>query len=49
MTKLVDRIDRTLFRPDPAGAAVLPVDGRKLHLHNDWTGDAPAAEGEDLE
>jgi hypothetical protein len=39
LTKLVERIDRSLFHPDPEGAAVLPVDGRKLHLHSDWTGD----------
>ncbi len=37
---LVDRIDRALFHPDPEGVAVLPVDGRKLHLHSDWTGES---------
>jgi hypothetical protein len=49
LTKLVERIDRALFRPDPEGTAVLPVDGRKLHLHSDWIGDETAANGEDLE
>jgi hypothetical protein len=39
LTKLVDRIDRSLFHPNPEGTAVIPVDGRKLHLHSDWTGD----------
>jgi len=39
LTKLVERIDRTLFQPDPGGLALLPVDGRKLHLHSDWTGE----------
>jgi len=39
LTKLVDRIDRVLFDPDPDGFALLPVDGQKLHLHSDWTGD----------
>jgi len=38
LTKLVDRINYALFHPDPDGTAVLPVDGRKLHLHSDWTG-----------
>ena len=39
LTRLVERIDRTLFHPDPDGLALLPVDGRKLHLHSDWTGE----------
>ena len=39
LTRLVDRIDRALFHPDADGTAVLPVDGRKLHLHSDWTGE----------
>ena len=38
-TKLVERINHSLFHPDPDGSAVLPVDGRKLHLHSDWTGE----------
>jgi hypothetical protein len=36
---LVERIDRALFRPDPRGLALLPVEGRKLHLHSDWIGE----------
>ena len=39
LTKLVERINRALFPPDPDGLALVPVDGRKLHLHSDWTGD----------
>ena len=42
LTKLVERIDRALFHPDPDGTALLPVDGRKLHLHTDWTGESGA-------
>ena len=38
LTSLVERIDRTLFPPDES--ALLPVAGRKLHLHSDWTGEA---------
>ena len=37
LTVLVERIDRTLFPPDEP--ALLPVAGRKLHLHSDWTGE----------
>ncbi len=36
LTALVGRIDRTLFSPDEP---ILPVAGRKLHLHSDWTGE----------
>ena len=39
LTKLVERIDHSLFHPNAEGTAVLPVDGRKLHLHSDWTGE----------
>jgi hypothetical protein len=37
LTLLVERIDRALFPPDDV--ALLPVSGRKLHLHTDWTGE----------
>jgi hypothetical protein len=37
LTLLVERIDRALFPPDEV--ALLPVVGRKLHLHTDWTGE----------
>jgi hypothetical protein len=37
LTSLVERIDRAMFPPDEA--ALLPVVGRKLHLHSDWTGE----------
>lgn len=43
LTKLVERIDLSLFHPDPEDMAPLPVDGRKLHLHSDWTGESGAA------
>jgi len=42
LTKLVERIDRAFFHADPDAVALLPIDGRKLHLHSDWTGDAGA-------
>ena len=37
LTLLIKRIDRSLFPPDDS--ALLPVAGRKLHLHSDWTGE----------
>ena len=37
LTLLVERIDRRLFPPDES--SLLPVVGRKLHLHSDWTGE----------
>ena len=37
LTLLVERIDRSLFPPEEA--VLLPVAGRKLHLHTDWTGE----------
>jgi hypothetical protein len=37
LTALVERIDRTLFASDEP--VLLPVAGRKLHLHSDWTGE----------
>jgi len=39
LTKLVERINQSLFHPNPEGTALLPVDGKKLHLHSDWTGE----------
>jgi hypothetical protein len=36
LTVLLERVDRSLFPPDES--ALLPVEGRKLHLHSDWTG-----------
>ena len=38
LTSLIERIDRALFHL--VDGAPLPVAGRKLHLHSDWTGDA---------
>ena len=37
LTSLVERIDRALFHPGEP--TLLPVAGRKLHLHSDWTGE----------
>jgi hypothetical protein len=44
LARLLSRLDRALFRPrarrrrGPAPAAVaLPLDGRKLHAHSDWS------------
>jgi hypothetical protein len=34
LTALLDRVDRSLFKPD--NEAALPLAGRKLHLHTDW-------------
>ena len=45
---LLGRLDQELFRrPDAAASllhdvAPLPLEGRKLHLHIDWTGETPA-------
>ena len=36
LAALVERVNRHLFPPDES--ALLPVEGRKLHLHTDWTG-----------
>jgi hypothetical protein len=38
LTLLVERIDRRLFPADDE-SSLLPVAGRKLHLHSDWTGE----------
>jgi hypothetical protein len=42
--RLLQQIDRTLFRRAPGAgsienAAGLPLAGRKLHVHTDWTGE----------
>ena len=37
LTLLIKRIDRRLFPHDDS--SLLPVAGRKLHLHTDWTGE----------
>ena len=36
---LLSRIDRALFRRDDAGIERVPLAGRKLQLHTDWTGE----------
>src|SRR3977135_1412535 len=35
---LLKRLNTELFQPAPS-ASTLPFDGRKVHLHVDWTGD----------
>jgi hypothetical protein len=38
LASLLTRLDRGLFRTTQAGtAAVLPLEGRKLHVHPDWS------------
>jgi len=45
LASLVDRIDRLLFQPASGDESsseepqALPIAGRKLHLHSDWTGE----------
>jgi len=36
-TELLDRIDTALFAAE--SSASLPLEGRKLHLHGDWSGE----------
>jgi hypothetical protein len=38
LTSLIERIHRTLFQL--VESAPLPIAGRKLHLHSDWTGES---------
>ncbi len=50
LARLLSRLDRAIFRPRrgrgsstskqplPTPAASLPLEGRKLHVHPDWTG-----------
>lgn len=40
LTALLNRVDRSLFKPD--NEAALPLAGRKLHLHTDWGRDDEA-------
>jgi hypothetical protein len=35
LAALLERVDRTLFQSD-AYTLVLPLEGRKLHVHTDW-------------
>ena len=50
LAKLLSRLDRAFFRPrrgrhartHPAAPCGLPLEGRKLHVHSDWTGDQPS-------
>jgi hypothetical protein len=37
LARLLRRIDRALFRPIADGQTGLPLVGRKLHAHADWT------------
>jgi hypothetical protein len=38
LAALLERVDRTLFQSD-ACPLVLPLEGRKLHVHTDWARD----------
>ena len=43
LERLLTQVDRVLFRQPPGGssgrgASRLPLRGRKLHVHTDWTG-----------
>ena len=42
LAKLLARLDAHLFAAD-----ILPLDGRKLHAHPDWSSPAPSANGTD--
>jgi hypothetical protein len=39
-TTLLTRLDREIFRAPAADGVMLPLAGRKLHLHVDWPGNA---------
>jgi hypothetical protein len=45
LARLLSRLDRTMFRAHRGGRrgprpiVPLPLEGRKLHLHSDWTGE----------
>lgn len=41
LSSLLARIDRALLRSAEVVAAVLPLEGRKLHLHSDWMPENP--------
>jgi Domain of unknown function (DUF5615) len=38
-TDLLGRIDRSIFPPDTPGRTSLPLEGRKVQVHTDWSGD----------
>lgn len=40
LAALLKRVDRVLFQPTEDSAALLPLDGRKLHVQTDWERDA---------
>lgn len=39
LTALLGRVDRALFPADAGGTDAVPLAGRKLHVHTDWTGE----------
>ena len=41
LSSLLARIDRALLRSGEVAAVVLPLEGRKLHLHTDWMPENP--------
>jgi len=40
LVALLKRVDRVLFQPTEDSAALLPLEGRKLHVQTDWERDA---------
>jgi hypothetical protein len=42
LSRLLSRVDRTLFHGADGPAAALPLEGRKLHVHTDWGRDEPS-------
>ncbi len=43
LSRLLSRVDRTLFQAGDGPAAALPLEGRKLHVHTDWGRDEPSS------
>jgi len=39
LTALLGRVDRALFPAGAGGTDAVPLAGRKLHVHTDWTGE----------
>jgi hypothetical protein len=48
LSALLRRIDRQLFRTGEEDALALPLEGRKLHAHVNWDGDAAPEDARSL-